>query len=84
MTIAPLSTIIKQGVQEGVFNTQYPEDAAKAFVGVSAMILQGIYNIKPSSEEYKKKLQASFDFIERILGAKPGLVLKAYKKNLEG
>jgi hypothetical protein len=27
---------------KGFFNTQYPEDAAKAFNGISGMVLQGI------------------------------------------
>jgi hypothetical protein len=80
MIVAPLSTVIKQGVQEGVFNTKFPEETAKAFIGVSAMILQGVYNIKPDSAEYKRMLLATFYFLERILGAKSGLIENAYKK----
>lgn len=80
MIVAPLSTVIKQGIQEEVFNTKFSEEAAKAFIGVSAMILQGVYNIKPDSAEYKRMLLATIYFLERILGAEPGLIINAYKK----
>jgi len=78
--IEPLSKIISQGVQEKYFNTAFPQEAAKAFIGVSAMVMQGIYNIKPDSAEYNRMLLATFDFLERIFGAKSGLILNVYKK----
>jgi len=80
MIAEPLSKIIFQGVQEKYFDTAYPQEAAKAFIGVSAMVMRGIYNIKPGSEEYKRMLLATIDFLERILGAKSGLILNEYKK----
>ncbi|OYT28954.1 hypothetical protein B6U98_03595 [Thermoplasmatales archaeon ex4572_165] len=80
MISEPLSKIISQGVKEKIFDTAYPQEAAKAFIGVSSMVMQGIYNIKPGSEEYTKMLLATIDFLERILGAKSGLILNAYKK----
>ena len=83
MIAEPLSIIISQGVQEKYFDTAFPLEAAKAFIGVSAMVMQGINNIKPDSEEYTKMLLATIDFLERILGAKSGLILNAYKK-MEG
>ena len=79
-TIEPLSKIISQGVQEKYFDTVFPQEAAKAFIGVPAMVMQGIYNVKPGSTEYKRMLLATFDFLERILGAKSGLILNSYKK----
>ena len=79
-TSKPLSKIITQGVKEKYFDTKYPEEAAKAFIGVSAMVMQGLYDIKPGSEEYFRKLNATIDFFERILGAKSGLILNSYKK----
>jgi hypothetical protein len=78
-TSIPLSKIISQGVNEGLFDTKYPVDAAKAFIGVSAMVLQDIYNYEPGSEIYKEKLMATIDFLERILGIESGLLLKAFK-----
>ncbi len=83
MMAEPLSKIISQGVQEKIFNTVFPKEAAKAFIGISAMVMQGIYNIKQGSEEYKRMLLATIDFLERILGAKSGLILNAYRK-MEG
>ncbi len=83
MIAEPLSKIISQGVQEKIFDTTFPQEAAKAFIGVSAMVMKGIYNIKPGSEEYTRMLLATIDFLERILGAKSGLILNAYKK-MEG
>jgi AcrR family transcriptional regulator len=80
MVSEPLSKIISQGVQEKYFDTAFPKDAAKAFIGVSAMVMQGIFNIKPGSAEYKRMLLATIDFFERILGAKSGLILNSYKK----
>jgi len=76
----PLSKIITQGVKEKHFDTKYPEEAARAFIGVSAMVLQGLYEMKPGSEEYFRKLNATIDFLERILGARSGLIVNAYKK----
>ena len=78
-TVKPLSKIIAQGVKEKIFYTKYPEENAKAFIGVSAMVLQGIYFIKPGSEEYKKKIIATFDILEKMLGAKPGLIFNTFK-----
>lgn len=80
MIAESLSKIISQGVKEKILDTAYPQEAAKAFIGVSAMVMQGIYNIKPGSEEYTRMLLATIDFLERILGAKSGLILNAYKK----
>ena len=79
-TAKPLSKIISQGVKEEYFDTKYPEEAAKAFIGVSAMVMQGLYDMKPESKEYFRKLDATIDFLERILGAKSGLINNAYKK----
>lgn len=78
--VGPLTRIIKQGVEEGVFNTKYPEDAAKAFIGISAMVLQGIGSADPNSEELMRKFRVTLDFIERILGAENGAIINAYTK----
>lgn len=77
-TVGPLAHIIKQGVEEEIFNTEYPEDAAKAFIGVSAMVLQGIDSDDQNSEEFIHKFMATFDFIERILGTEKGAIIGAF------
>ena len=77
-TVGPLAHIFKEGVEEGIFNTPYPEDAAKAFNGISGMVLQGIDSADHNPEEIKRKFIVIFDFIERILGAESGAISKAF------
>jgi AcrR family transcriptional regulator len=77
-TVAPLARIFKEGVEEGIFNTQYPEDAAKAFNGISGTVLQGIDSADHNPEEIKRKFIVIFDFIERILGTESGAISKAF------
>lgn len=79
-TVGPLSQIIQQGIDEGLFVTKYPIDAANAFIGVTALILRGIDRMDKQSVEFRRKFMATFDFLERILGAKSGLLLNSYKK----
>jgi AcrR family transcriptional regulator len=79
-TAKALSKIIRQGVEEKYFDTKFSEEAAKAFIGVSAMVMQGLYDMKSGSEEYNRKLNATIDFLERILGAESGLIINAYEK----
>lgn len=78
-TVEPLACIFKQGVREGIFDTPYPEEAARAFNGISAMVLQGIDSANHNSDEFKRKFMAIFDFIERILGTPRGSILNAFK-----
>lgn len=77
-TVGPLAHIFKEGVSEGIFNTPYPEDAAKAFNGISAMVLQGIDGANHDLEEYKRRFMIIFDFVERILGTKNGAISNAF------
>ncbi|RJS48054.1 MAG: hypothetical protein CIT03_10205 [Methanobacterium sp.] len=79
-TVEPLAHIFKQGVREGIFNTPYPEEAARAFNGITAMVLQGIDSANHNSDEFKRKFMAIFDFIERILGTPPGSILNVFLK----
>jgi AcrR family transcriptional regulator len=82
-TVGPLSQIIQQGIDEGLFKTQYPIDAANAFIGVTAMVLRGIDSADKQSEEFIRKFMATFDFLERIFGAECGSILRAYEKKAE-
>jgi hypothetical protein len=80
-TVGPLTYIIKQGIDEGVFNTKYPEEAARAYLGVQILVLQGINNLEPASPEFMRKIMATIDFFEKILGAKTGSILMIIRKN---
>lgn len=77
-TIGLFTRIIKQGIEEGNFNTKYPEETAKAYIGAIAFILQGLDNLEPNSPELKRKFMATSYFAERILGAEEGSIIKVF------
>jgi AcrR family transcriptional regulator len=77
-TIEPTARIIQQGIEEGVFNTKYLEEAARAYLGVTALILQGVSDLDPKSPEFMRRLMALFYFMERILGAENGIIANAF------
>ena len=81
-TMRPLTAIIKQGIDEGMFDTSYPNEAALAFIGVTAMVLKGLDSMDQQSEEFRRKLMATFDFLERILGTQKDLLFKRYKEKI--
>lgn len=77
-TVSPLAHIFKEGVDEGIFNTPYPDYAAKTFNGISAMVLQGLDNA--DTDEIKRRFMVIFDFIERILGTESGVINNAFRE----
>ena len=68
----------KQGIAEGTFNTSYPEEAASAYLGLFTLLMQDAKKFDPKSEVMARKFAALFDFIEKILGASQGCVLRAF------
>ncbi len=73
--------IIRQGIDEGVFDTKYPNEAA-------TVIMVSIAALTPTQEHFHKSIQREidmarvkifFDLMERILGAKPGLFMRNMK-----
>nr|WP_054858722.1 hypothetical protein [Methanobacterium formicicum] len=77
-TIEHTARIIQQGIEEGVFDTKYIEEAARAYLGVTALILQGVSDLDPKSPEFMRRLMALFYFMERILGAENGIIASAF------
>lgn len=73
------SEIIKQGVDEGVFSTDYPEEAALAILAASSEIGHGAIRRGASEEELVRLFVVSMDLMERILGAKPGTFIEITK-----
>ena len=74
-----LVPIIRQGMQEKVFTTSYPEEVAVIFGGVALSLSDSLIGLmlSPSPDQgvYQKAqsfLSAYFDTIERILGASTG------------
>jgi AcrR family transcriptional regulator len=77
--------IIRQGIDEGIFNTKYPSEAAMVImVSISTLtpVQEHSHNIKNGVTDIDQ-LKMFFDLMERILGAKPGLFMKHMKKLME-
>ena len=74
--------IIRQGIDEGVFDTDYPAEAALIImVSISTLtpVQEHSHNMKKGVGDIQQ-LNMFFDLIERILGAKRGLFKKQMKK----
>ena len=74
--------IIRQGIDEGVFDTKYPAEAAKIIMVSIATLTEIQEHVHKETEREldKAKIIMFFDLMERILGAKPGLFMKHLKK----
>ena len=74
-----LEPIIRQGIEEKVFTTRFPEQVAEIIAGVALSLLDSIIELmltpKPDQATFQKTktiLDAYVDTIERILGASSG------------
>ncbi len=74
-----LEPMIRQGIQEKVFSTRYPAQAAVILAGVALSLTDSIVGLMLSPEinqatlqELEAILAAYFDSVERILGAPAG------------
>lgn len=82
--IAPLfAKIIEQGAKEGLFNVKYPHEAALAMMGSWDMLFDVERFFTLSLEEKKRKVEAAFNLLERILGAEQGMLAEPFL-NMEG
>ena len=82
-----LEPIIRQGIEEKVFTTRYPEQIAKIIAGVALIIADDLIDLMlsphPDPAAFQKTeliMDAYFDTIERILGAPAGS-LKSFDAN---
>jgi AcrR family transcriptional regulator len=67
---APLLTaIVEQGVREGVFDTEYPQEAVEFVMRGAMMLLTGDLE---DEHVAMRRLLAYLEFWERVLGAGPG------------
>lgn len=74
------SSIIKQGIKEGVFNTSYPDDAAELLMQIGTGLNETICRLLIQQNEDPKyiiqvltsKIKLYQDAMERILGAPQG------------
>jgi len=68
--------LVRQGVEEGVFKTDYPDEAAIGLLGAASWIFQGHENDELESPEMKRRIAGTIDVIERILGCDKGTISK--------
>jgi hypothetical protein len=83
--IPKFEKIVLQGIEEGVFDTKYPHEAAVVIlVSMNALteMQEHTHNLTEGITDIDRLIMF-FDLQERILGAKPGLFIK-YMKKMEG
>ncbi len=77
--IAPLfAKIIERGVKEGLFNVKYPLEAALAMMGSwdTLFDVERFFTMTP--EEKKRKVEAAFNVLERIVGVNQGMLAEPF------
>nr|QNO44584.1 HTH-type transcriptional regulator BetI [Methanosarcinales archaeon ANME-2c ERB4]QNO44984.1 HTH-type transcriptional regulator BetI [Methanosarcinales archaeon ANME-2c ERB4]QNO45040.1 HTH-type transcriptional regulator BetI [Methanosarcinales archaeon ANME-2c ERB4] len=76
------SRMIEEGVDEGFFDVRYPEMAALSIIETAGAIshIHETYRLEDKTEKMKEITDATFDFIERILGAEPGIFMEYVSK----
>ena len=62
--------IIKDGIKEGSFSTEYPEEAAEMLLIYSSVVFDDLNEM--TKEEQEKKVTGFVFNMERLLGVKPG------------
>lgn len=84
-----LTQIIGQGVEEGVFTTPYPEQAARMIISLledlgDAMTGLLLVEERAISEapQIMRMTEATADALERVLGAKPGCLWDSWREAL--
>ena len=81
--LPPFQKIIEQGISEGVFDTDYPLEAALAIFGASNAISEGKHDHAMTNVAEDRILISTTDVMERILGAEKGIFLKYYREKME-
>lgn len=80
-----ISNIIKQGVKDGIFKTDYPEEVAEIFlVSINFLFDPGIFSWK--TEEYIRKVEAISSVMEKTLQLPRGSfnIVKCFKSYIAG
>ena len=66
-----LTDIIKEGINQSIFNTDYPRESIEILLSTALVIFDDAY-FRWSAEEQTRRVCAFIVAMERILGAKPG------------
>jgi AcrR family transcriptional regulator len=82
--LAPYKVIVSQGIEEGFFHTDHPEEAILAIIAATSAILDTPEEVAEIAErpaipaqhgltkQMERNIDALFDITERILGARKG------------
>jgi AcrR family transcriptional regulator len=65
-----LTSLVEEGIKEGIFHTDYPEEAVEMCTIYSNNAFDGL--VEQSPEEMQKKVSGFIYNVERVLGAKEG------------
>lgn len=84
-----ISQIIQQGVEEGVFTTTYPDQAARMIISLRNDLGDAIadhllseQHEQPDISRLVYIIEATTDALERVLGAKPGSLQNNWREAL--
>ena len=81
--VYPFADIVEQGIQQGLFNTKYPQKAALAVLTLGVQFGNTHENYY-STKEVERSGEAFVDILERIVGAKPMTFLMAFEEVKNG
>ena len=71
-------SIVKQGVDEGYFDTPYPEEAVEFIFNGTRFLLSSPEALH--GQAFLGKMMAAADMMERVLGAKKGVIATIYQE----
>ena len=81
MIVPPMKKLFVEGVKEGVFKTDYPEDLAEHYLDIMTSmrmaLIKPIMELKKKPENKKlieRKLRFFQDLLERLLGVEKGSI----------
>jgi hypothetical protein len=77
-----LTEIVGQGVSEGCFNTAYPREAVEFIFNGMRFFLSSPDDLQ--GEAMRRKIIASADMMERVLGAEEGSIVAMYREMTPG
>ncbi len=73
MTIPLLTTIVEQGVREGLFDVRHPRETVELMLYMYGYLNDSLALTK-DREEYYRKIRATEDIFVRVLGIKDGSI----------
>lgn len=79
--IVPLfAKIIEQGVKEGLFDAEYPYEAALLMMGCWDSLFDVEHLSEKTAEEKRRTVEAAFHIIEKVLGVTQGSLAEPFLK----